>query len=116
MSDPQEALSLGLLDELVEIAKNLPPPILPSRWRDGKEYYWLATGAEQSEALIQGRIPWFQPASIEADHREDGSWAIVVLDAEGVPLLFCAPGFYCRAAGISMTELAEKVGVELVKP
>jgi hypothetical protein len=115
VSEPGDTLDLDTIDKMMEVAENLGPPILPSRWRNGKEYYWLAGGAQQAQDVIQGRVPALQPARIEADRREDGSWAVVVLDVEGAPLLFCAPGFYCRVAGISMAELAEKVGVELVK-
>lgn len=115
MSDPSEELDVETIDRLVEIAKNLPP-VSPSRWKDGREYYWLPVGSEQAEDVLLGRVEGMKPASVTADQKEDGSWAVAVLDAEGAPLLFCSPGFYCRVANVSMAELAKTVGIDLVKP
>lgn len=102
------------IDRMVEFARNTLPPIKPGIGPDGKEYYYLATGAEQGANVIRGEVAALpKPASVVADVREDGSWSVWVMGEDGSALLCCHPEFYCKVKGCTIQELAEGLGVKL---
>lgn len=105
-----DTLDVETINKLAEIAKNLPTPIKPSTFR-GKEYYWLNVGAEQAGNVARGEIPALLPTSLAVDVRDDGTWMLVLLDADGTPVLICHPEFYCRETGCSIEDLMTRVGL-----
>lgn len=87
MNKAPTKLSLTLLDELVNMAQDASLKL----WSDGR----------------------WKTVRLAADVRPDGSWCCVLLTPEGKPTMMMHPEQAALMAGLTVKDLASRLGLEL---